>query len=60
MITGVVHSVVRTAGSVADVTQTHVLLNGGKKAVLGDAGYQGVGKGTENADRAFDWHVACA
>jgi IS5 family transposase len=58
MATGLVHSVVGTAGNVADVTQTHALLHGGEKAVLGDAGYQGVGKREENADKAIDWHVA--
>ena len=58
MATGLVHSVVGTAGNVADVTQTHALLHGGEKIVLGDAGYQGVGKRPENADRKIDWHVA--
>jgi len=58
MATGLVHSVVGTAGNVADVVQTHALLHGGEKAVLGDAGYQGVGKRAENADKAIDWHVA--
>ena len=58
MATGLVHSVVGTAGNVADVTQAHALLHGGEKTVLGDAGYQGVGKRAENADRQIDWHVA--
>ena len=58
MATGLVHSVVGTAGNVGDVTQAHALLHGGEKAVLGDAGYQGVGKREENADKAIDWHVA--
>ena len=26
--------------------------------MLGDSGYQGVGKRAENADNAIDWHVA--
>jgi IS5 family transposase len=38
MATGLVHSVVGTAGNVSDVTQAHALLHGGEKAVLGDAG----------------------
>jgi IS5 family transposase len=54
MATGLVHSVVGTAGNVADVTQAHALLHGGEKAVLGDAGYQGVGKREENADKQID------
>jgi len=58
MATGLVHSVVGTTGNVADVTQAHALLHGGEKTVLGDAGYQGVGKRAENADRQIDWHVA--
>jgi IS5 family transposase len=58
MATGLVHSVVGTAGNVADVSQTHALLHGAEKAVLGDAGYQGVGKRPENADKAIDWHTA--
>jgi IS5 family transposase len=58
MATGLVHTVVGTAGNVADVTQAHALLHGGETAVLGDAGYQGVGKRRENADKAIDWHTA--
>jgi IS5 family transposase len=58
MATGLVHSVMGTAGNVADVTQAHALLHGGEKAVLGDAGYQGMGKRLENADKPIDWHVA--
>lgn len=58
MAAGLVHSVVGTAGNVADVTQAHALLHGGEKAVLGDAGYQGVGKRSENTDKTIDWHVA--
>jgi transposase, IS5 family len=58
MATGLVHSVVGTAGNVNDVTQAHALLHGGEKAVLGDAGYQGVGKRPENVDKAVDWHTA--
>jgi IS5 family transposase len=57
MATGLVHSVVGTAGNVSDVTQTHALLHGDKKAVLGDAGFQGVGKRAQNAAEAIDWHV---
>jgi IS5 family transposase len=46
------HTVVGTAGNVADVPQAHALLNGGEKVVLGDAGNQGVGKRPENAGKA--------
>jgi hypothetical protein len=36
----------------------NALLHGGEEAVLGDAGYQGVGKRPENADKVIDWHTA--
>lgn len=49
MATGLVHTVVGTAGNVSDVTQAYALLHGGEKAVLGDAGYQGVAKRPQGA-----------
>jgi transposase, IS5 family len=55
---GLVHTVVGTAGNVADVTQAHALLNGNEIAALGDAGYQGVEKCPENLGKAVTWHVA--
>ncbi|TWI67532.1 IS5 family transposase [Pseudoduganella lurida] len=58
MATGLVHTVVGTAGNVADVTQAHALLHGGETMVLGDAGYQGVGRREENVDRVIMWHTA--
>jgi len=45
---GLVHTVIGTAGNVADVTQAHALLHGDETAALGDAGYQGVEKRPEN------------
>ena len=42
----------------ADVTQAHALLHGGEKVVLGDAGYQGVGKRSENIGKAIEWCTA--
>jgi IS5 family transposase len=53
-----VHTVVGTAGNVAEVTQAHALLHGGEKAMLGDAGCQGVAKRPENAGKMIDWHTA--
>ena len=53
-----VHTVVGTAGNVADVTQAHALLHGGEKVVLGDAGYQGVAKRPENVGKAIEWCTA--
>ena len=58
MSTGLVHTVVGTAGNVADVTQAHALLHGGEKVVLGDAGYQGVAKRPENVGKAIEWCTA--
>lgn len=55
---GLVHSVVGTAGNVADVTQAHELQHGDKIVVLGDAGYQGVEKRAENISKLVIWHVA--
>ena len=55
---GLVHTVVGTAGNVADVTQAHALLHGDETAVLADAGYQGVEKREENTGRAVTWYVA--
>ncbi|WP_150119101.1 IS5 family transposase [Massilia sp. NR 4-1] len=52
---GLVHSVVGTAGNVADVTQAHALLHGGEVIAMGDAGYQGVAKRPENAGSAVVW-----
>jgi IS5 family transposase len=55
---GLVHTVVGTAGNVSDVTQAHALLHGDEIAALGDAGYQGVEKRPENIGKAVTWHVA--
>lgn len=55
---GLVHTVVVTAGNVGDVTQAHALLHGDEVAALGDAGYQGVEKRPENQGKAVTWHVA--
>jgi IS5 family transposase len=55
---GLVHTVVGTAGNVSDVTQAHALLHGDETAALGDAGYQGVEKRAENVGKAVTWHVA--
>jgi IS5 family transposase len=58
MTTGLVHTVVGTAGNVSDVVQAHALLHGGEKVVLGDAGYQGVAKRVENVGSGIEWHTA--
>jgi len=55
---GLVHIVVGTAGNVSDVTQAHALMHGDEKNALGDAGYQGVEKRSENLGKTVMWHVA--
>src|SRR6266571_4623959 len=55
---GLVHTLIGTAGNVSDVTQAGALLHGDEIAALGDAGYQGVEKREENKDKTVTWHVA--
>ena len=55
---GLVHSVVGTAANVADVTQVDKLLHGVENVVCADAGYTGVEKRSEHADREVIWQVA--
>jgi IS5 family transposase len=55
---GLVHTLIGTAGNVSDVTQAHALLHGDEIAALGDAGYQGVEKRPENEGKSVTWHVA--
>jgi IS5 family transposase len=55
---GLVHTLIGTAGNVSDVTQAHALLHGDESAALGDAGYQGVEKRAENLGKSVTWHVA--
>jgi IS5 family transposase len=54
---GLVHTVIGTAGNVADVTQAGALLHGDEIAALGNAGYQGVKKRAENIGKSVTWHV---
>lgn len=56
---GIVHSLIGTAGNVSDVTQAHQLLHGQERHAWGDAGYQGVDKREErNPDHPVAWQVA--
>jgi IS5 family transposase len=55
---GLVHTVVTTAANEHDVTVAHALLHGEEKIALGDSGYQGVEKRSENQGKAVTWHVA--
>ena len=51
-----VHTVIRTACSVNDVTQGHGLLNGEESGVFTRTGYQGAAKRREAT--GMDWQVA--
>jgi IS5 family transposase len=55
---GLVHTVIGTAGNVSDVTQAQALLHGDETDAFGDAGYQGVEKRAENLELPVNWHVA--
>lgn len=56
-----VHTVVVTAATVADLTQTAQLLHGDETQVHADAGYRGVEKRPEIVAlaRPIDWQIAC-
>lgn len=55
---GVIHSLETTAANVHDVTQAHKLLHGEEKTLIGDAGYQGVGKREELLGKAIECEIA--
>lgn len=55
---GLVHHVHGTSANVADVTQVAELLHGEENAVYADAGYTGVEKRDEHADRQVIWQIA--
>lgn len=55
---GLVHSVIGTAGNVADVTQAQALLHGDENTAFGDAGYQGIEKRPESLEQPVSWQVA--
>ena len=55
---GLVHTVIGTAGNVSDVTQAQALLHGDETDAFGDAGYQGVEKREESIECPVKWHVA--
>lgn len=55
---GLVHTVIGTAGNVSDVTQAQALLDGDETDAFGDSGYQGVEKRTESLELPVTWHGA--
>lgn len=56
--TGLVHSLDLTAGNVADITHAPHLLREDDKAVIGDAGYTGLEKRPEMADKNITCLIA--
>lgn len=56
--TGLVHSLDLTAGNVADITHAHHLLRDEDEAVMGDAGYTGLQKRPEMADKDMTCLIA--
>jgi transposase, IS5 family len=55
---GLVHTIIGTAGHVSDISQAQALLHGGETVAFGDAGYQGVEKRVENLEMPVTWHTA--
>ncbi|THU03971.1 IS5 family transposase [Lampropedia puyangensis] len=55
---GLVHSVIATAGNVSDISQAYQLLHGKEVHGIGDSGYQGVDKRDECKASKVTWHVA--
>jgi IS5 family transposase len=55
---GLIHSVVTTAANVHDLTPAAELLHGDEEVVYGDAGYQGIAKRPEMADKSTEFRVA--
>lgn len=55
---GLVHTVIVTSASVADVTQAQDLLHGDETDLFADAGFQGAAKREESLGTPVNWHVA--
>lgn len=55
---GLVHTVIGTAGNISDVSQAAALLHGDEIVAYGDAGYQGVAKRPEHLETPVEWQTA--
>ncbi len=55
---GLLYTLIGTAGNVSVLTQAHALLHVDEVATLGDADYQSVQKREENIGKSVTWHVA--
>ena len=56
--TGLIHSVETTSANVHDINRAAQLLHGDEKVVYGNAGYQGIEKRAEIADKSITFRVA--
>ena len=56
--TGLVHTVIGTAGNVSDISQAEALLHGEETMAFADAGYQGIEKRPECQGSEVEWQVA--
>lgn len=56
---GLIHSVETTSANVHDIVMADKLLHGKEKSVWGDAGYVGIDKRDEHADKTVNWFIAC-
>lgn len=56
--TGLVHTVIGTAGNVSDISQAQALLHGEETMAFADAGYQGIEKRPESQGSEVEWQVA--
>ena len=55
---GLVHTVIGTAGNVSDISQADALLHGAETMAFADAGYQGIEKRPESQGSEVEWQVA--
>ena len=55
---GLIHSVVTTAGNVHGLTPASELLHGEEDVVYGDAGYQGLGRRREMENKRVECRIA--
>ena len=55
---GLVHSFETTSANELDITAADKLLHGEEERVWGDAGYRGIDKREEHAERTNSWHIA--
>lgn len=55
---GLVHTVVSTAGNEADVSHADRFLHWQERHALGDSGYQGVDKRAQAQSSHVTWHIA--